>query len=243
MLIPSRRHRKEDLARWAELERVDAVHASLSSYRRHVQRAVDALRSFVDAGPCYAGVSWGKDSTVIAHLIAQHAPRVPLVWVRVEPIKNPDCTLVRDAFLRAHDVDYHEIEVWCRHDDEGWHARGTLESGFATATARWSKRHVSGVRGEESGVRKMRMMRFGESTSTTCAPIGWWSGADVYAYLWAHDLPVHPAYACSQGGLWERDRIRVASIGGKRGDGMGRTQWERVYYGDAEAAMRALSRR
>jgi phosphoadenosine phosphosulfate reductase len=233
MLIASPRHDPRDLERWAELERVDDVHSRSSRFVRHVARAVDALRWFVEDGPCYAGVSWGKDSTVLAHLVAKHAPRVPLVWVRVEPIVNPDCAIVRDAFLRAHDVDYYEIESWCRHDADGWHARGTLECGFAVAQARWTKRHLSGVRGEESGTRAMRMRRFGESTALTCAPIGWWSAADVYAYLFAHDLPVHPAYACSQGGLWSRDRIRVASLGGRRGDGMGRAEWEHRYYADA----------
>lgn len=233
MLIASTRHEPLDLERWREHERADAAHSKTSTFARHVARAGDQLRWFTDDGPCYAGVSWGKDSTVLAHLVSMHAPRVPLVWVRVEPIANPDCVLVRDAFLRTHDVDYHEIESWCRHDAEGWHARGTLEHGFAEAATRWTKRHVSGIRGAESGARTMRMRRFGERTEMTCAPIGWWSAADIYAYLFANDLPVHPAYACSQGGLWDRDRIRVASIGGRRGDGTGRADWERHYYPDA----------
>lgn len=231
MLIASTRYDAEDLARWRELERIDSVHARSQRHIRSVVRAVDALRNFTNDGPCYAGVSWGKDSVVLAHLIATHARHVPLVWLRIEPIKNPDCELVRDAFISAHDVDYHEIEVWCRRDASGWHASGTLERGYAEAESRWGRRYISGVRGAESGTRAMRMRRWGESTGATCAPIGWWSGADVYAYLHAHGLPVHPAYACSQGGLWDRDRIRVASLGGRRGDGTGRTLWERRYYG------------
>ena len=34
------------------------------------------------------------------------------------------------------------------------------------------------------------------------------------------------------GGRFPRDRIRVASLSGRRGDGMGRAEWEREYYGD-----------
>ena len=55
---------------------------------------------------------------------------------------------------------------------------------------------------------------------------------ETFGYLAAHDLPVHPAYAMLGGGRWERDRIRVASLGGRRGDGIGRAEWEREYYSD-----------
>jgi len=99
---------------------------------------------------------------------------------------------------------------------------------------------VSGVRGEESGVRKLRMRRWGTSSERTCAPIGWWCGGDVFAYLHQHDLPVHPAYAMSFGGTLDRNRIRVASLGGERGTGFGRRDWEHRYYRDAFRKMEVL---
>lgn len=74
------------------------------------------------------------------------------------------------------------------------------------------------------------MRRWGESSLNTCAPLGWWSGWDVFAYLVTRGLPIHPAYACTMDGLLEPIRIRVASLGGRRGDGMGRAEWERRYY-------------
>lgn len=70
----------------------------------------------------------------------------------------------------------------------------------------------------------------GLSSLHTCAPIGWWSDTDVFAWLAARDLPVHPAYACSMGGMLERRHLRVAGIGGDRGTGFGRREWERRYY-------------
>lgn len=62
----------------------------------------------------------------------------------------------------------------------------------------------------------------------------------MFAYLHRFDLPVHPAYAMSRGGLWDRDRIRVASLGGRRGEGMGRAEWERAYYGRELTRLEAL---
>jgi len=125
----------------------------------------------------------------------------------------------------------------CARDATGWHATGTLERGFVEAARRHGDAHVSGVRAEESGARKRRMMASGETSASTCAPIGWWKAADVFAYLYARGLPVHPAYACGISGAWTRERIRVASLGGQRGRGHGRAEWERAYY---RAAMRRL---
>lgn len=82
----------------------------------------------------------------------------------------------------------------------------------------------------------------GVATSRTCRPIGWWSSADVWAYLARHDLPVHPAYAMTLGGRLERDRIRVHSIGGEDGASFGRVEWEDRYYGDLTARLRGWTR-
>jgi phosphoadenosine phosphosulfate reductase len=248
VLLASPRYTAEDAARWAALERQDAVYAGTARFARHVARAERWLSGFVREreARCYAGVSWGKDSTVIADMVCRLAPTVSLVWVRVEPIANPDCVLVRDAFFAIHSsARYEEIVVRCERDPQGlrvtetlgdlphaFRVTGTLERGFAEAAHRFGSRHISGVRAEESGARRRRMEAFGAATDSTCAPIGWWRAEDVWAYLYARHLPVHPAYAC-MGVAWSRDRIRVASMGGRRGRGHGRQEWERRYYPEA----------
>jgi phosphoadenosine phosphosulfate reductase len=237
-LIASPRHTPADHETWQRTVRTAEVHGQLKHHRKQIQRSVDAVMSFTGVGNGYAGVSWGKDSVVIAHMIATLCPRVPLVWVRVEPIANPDCDLVRDEFLRMFPrVKYDELTVWCRRDDDGWHATGTLERGFGIAAQRYGQRYMSGIRAEESGIRKLRVAKHGLVSSNTCAPIGWWGSWDVWAYLLTRGLPVHPAYACSFGGQLAPGRIRVASLGGRRGDGMGRAEWERQYYGRELAAL------
>lgn len=80
-------------------------------------------------------------------------------------------------------------------------------------------------------------MRWGVSTASTCAPLSFWTDADVFAYLHRHDLPIHPAYACSMGGAVPRGRIRVDALGGETGTGHGRAEWEVRYYGREMAAM------
>ena len=239
MLIRVSRHTLADLALWSELEEADQIHGRSRRLAEKTERAVDEICEFAGRKPCYAGVSWGKDSTVLAHLVWRAIPRlktvIPLVWVRVEPIANPDCNHVKNNFLERFYCDYHEVTEYCTRDVLGeWHATGTLEAGFdRAADIAGAARHISGVRGEESGDRMRRMRRWGTATIRTLAPIGWWSAGDVYGYLAAHDLPVHPAYAMLGGGRYPREQLRVASLGGRRGDGFGRAEWEREYYGES----------
>lgn len=238
-LIASDRYDARDLAAWRAQEQADGVYCRTKAFARKVQHSLDALQYFADkaGGRGYVGVSWGKDSVVVAHLAHRLRLPLPFVWVRVEPVANPDCVLVRDTFLARFPVRYDEILVECPRDASGVHSRGTLERGFGEAVRRHGDIHISGVRAEESGQRMRRMKLYGPSTDKTCAPIGWWTATDVYAYLYAHDLPVHPAYACTMGGALDRARVRVASLGGRRGDGHGRATWEWRYYPDE---MRAL---
>jgi hypothetical protein len=124
--------------------------------------------------------------------------------------------------------------------------RGAWEDVKAERSAMWEQRrwkraeqaiganrHLSGVRADESGVRKIRMRRWGLSTDRTCCPLGWWSKQDAFGYAAAKNLPVHPNYAMLGGGRWPRENLRVDGLGGVRGRGIGRAEWEREYYSDS----------
>ena len=238
-LIRDSRHSPADLKRWGQVERIASVNVALKSFRNHVTRATTALVNFTGSSQCYCGVSWGKDSVVVADLVSRNCPRIPLVWVRVSPVENPDCFRVRDEFLRSHNVNYHEVIIECPRDALGYNLRGTREQGFAQAAKQFGQRHISGIRGDESANRARRMQHWGESSKNTCAPIGRFDGTDVFTYLLSRGLPIHPAYAFTLDGILDPVRIRVATIGcretdserGRRGDGHGRHEWEQRYYG------------
>lgn len=229
MLILSPRLTASDMRMWQESEQWDKLHAS--TLDKKIARSIKTIREFAKQ-KSYAGVSWGKDSVVLAHLIYRSGFEVPLVWIRVEPIKNPDCELVRDAFLADYPMRYEEIEQWCSKDHDGWHAGGTLERGRTESEHRFGRRRILGIRADESGERRLTCLVNGEQSEYSCRPLAWWSAQDVMGYLADNDLPVHPAYAMTGGGRYDRYRLRVASLGGRRGDGMGRSEWEREYYGD-----------
>ena len=154
------------------------------------------------------------------------------MWVKVKPIFNPECELVRDAFLKLYpNVNYHEIEVECPVTDGKAKAKKTLENGFKQVEKELNTNYrISGIRGQESGVRKLRQKLYGVESKYTLAPITYWSTLMVFAYLNYYDVPTHPAYAMTHGGLFDREYLRVASIGGKRGSNFDRTTWEKMYY-------------
>ena len=236
MLIESPRITRRDMDVWRSRERQDAVWARLPSLARKADAALSVLREFAEAGPCWVGTSWGKDSVIVAHLAATlHAegcPAIPVVWFRAFPVGNPECSHVRDAFLATHRVAYEEVPCDIPLLSSGeW----GIDEGYDPiwrAYHRRHPRHVLGLRAQESPVRALRMRTFGTTTKNTCAPIGRWSAKDVFGYLHKHALPVHPTYAMSQGRAWDRERLRVAALGGTPGRGHGRAQWEEHYYGD-----------
>ncbi len=241
-LIALDRHTAADLAAWRRASARDALHGRRID--RKIAAATETIRAFFAADRTgYVGVSWGKDSVVVAHLAVTAGVDVPLVWINPRPVANPHCAMVRDAFMAGVSARYVEIDAWCTPDGAGgWHATGSIERGFAEASAQFGDRHVSGIRASESSGRELRMRRHGSTTVRTCAPIGWWSAADVFGYLARFNLPIHPVYAMTRGGLYERERLRVASLGGKRGTGHGRREWELLYYGAEMAAIGEASR-
>lgn len=234
MLIPSPRHSKRDLEDWKRHVRRDEAVCKITPWEKREGQAMSELHRFK---PDYVSVSWGKDSTVLAHLVWRLVQEgwecPPVIWFRVEPIYNPDCLLVRDEFLKRFPLNYHEIKSIRLSEKPGECPSRTDSSAPAIQRVReeFGPRYAGGVRAEESSTRSMRFGRHGLSTKNTCQPIGYWTTAEVFAYLYKYDLPIHPAYACTQGGVWERNRLRVGSLGLSRGRGMGRLEWELYYYG------------
>lgn len=224
MLIPSHRHTAADLALWREMEEGDSAHAGTPVFREKIIVARHQIASFLAAGPAYGSVSWGKDSVAMAHLLWTVSPQTPLanLLIRATIAPNPDSDSVARAFLAAHPMPYLQAQGAedCQHD----FARLRAATGLS--------RHLSGVRADESGARRISARHLGVATAVTCRPLLWWTTAEVFAYLAVNRLPVHPAYAMTGGGRWDRERLRVSSLGGERGGERGRREWEREYYGD-----------
>lgn len=229
MLIASSRHSPADLESWSEYEEADLVYADIR--RTRMARLVDESMSIILDYPVdHVDTSWGKDSVVLCDLYRRAGIAVPRVYFTVRGCGNPDCPIVRDAFgpvggeYWALDLDYEQC---------------ANEAHWRMIDQRFGERRATGLRADESSVRRMSIAYLGVDTGRSVRPLAKWALSDVFAYLAERKLPVHPAYGCLGGGRWPRHRIRVHGLGGRRGDSRGRREWEQEYYGDVLRRMNA----
>lgn len=251
MLVDSPRLTARDREHWARLEHYDDALSKDPYLDRLEEQGRQAVARFAAAGDFYVSVSWGKDSVAAGHVALQVVPDARLVWVRSKHFEMPECELVRDVFLAMHPAArYEEIEVELRNPKRG-------EPGFDTRhmdphadhqdvlKEELSGRYISGLRAEESRMRRMSMRHRGLDTPHTCRPIGWWEATHVFAYLHREGLPVHPAYAMTVGGAFDRRWLRVHPLCSAPPAGSGVVRgyssdvWEDTYYGDVIVAARA----
>jgi phosphoadenosine phosphosulfate reductase len=253
MLIESDRYSKDDCAPWNELYKADLIHGERLKRSGKIERSLDAIARFLTVGdsPVHCAVSRGKDSVVVAHLCRRVSREITLTHLRPTN-HNPDCDAVRDAYFESfpgqsyweQPVDYEDLHPrnlsereLDRETDRRWYAAiKELES-------KAGERVIMGLRADESTGREMRCKTWGENTRKTSAPLAFWSTADVFGYLAVEGLPVHPAYACTGGGRWDRLRLRVAEIGDTHGTGGGRREWEKAYYGEFLRRLSARNRK
>lgn len=236
MLIESPRLTDDDRRAWAQLEAADARNARRIGSL--VDRSLRVVGEFLERCPdAWVGCSWGKDSVVTAHLAHQVDPAVPIGHESHGEWSSPEAALVRDAYLGLHPTAYIDVPAppVPLGDGVGW-PEG--ESDWPLNRELGPQR-LTGVRAAESGTRRLSAATHGDSTRNVCRPILRWPTWAVFAYLWLHDLPTHPAYAMSMGGALDRERIRVDHLFGARGADMGRREWERRYYPDAWVRLQA----
>lgn len=250
MLIDSPRITARDRDTWERLAHYDDALSADPRLDRLVGQAIEAVALFLDAGDGYASVSWGKDSVVAAHIAALVAPEVRVVWVRSRHFEMPECDQVRDAFLGRHPgVRYEEITVDLRNAKRGEpgfvERQGDPDADHQDVLAEnLTGRYISGVRAEESRIRGISIGHRGLVTKNTCRPIGRWDATHVFAYLHRESLPVHPAYAMSGGGYYDRRWLRVHPLcsalpGRSAVHGGDPATWEDRYYGDVIAVAHA----
>lgn len=242
MLVDSPRLTAPDREHWARLEHFDDTLAASPRLTGMADKARAAIEQFEATGPAVCSVSWGKDSVVVAHLLATStaATKIPLVFARARHWETPEVDQVRDLFLARHPhMAYEEREYEFTVAMRGEAGEGDTSQDALPQVI--PERYVSGIRAEESKTRRISLGHRGHNTRNTCRPIGWWKTLDVFAYLHREDLPIHPAYAMTMGGSLDRGRLRVHALGTVPPMSADRSAvdshaWENTYYPDVIAA-------
>ena len=222
-MIITPRHTKVDLDLYREYEEMDRI---LKVPLKKIDRSLQVIKSWIaQHDDAVAFTSWGKDSVVLLHLLALLDAKIPVVYMLLTLSANPDCKLVRDAFLRKYPLNYHEFlydETKIGKHEEHWKMIADL----------YGYHRITGIRNDESGIRRMVFLMYREASIYSCRPLSIWNNADIFAYIEQNNLPLNPVYGYLGGGRWDRKHIRTHSLVGTVGDSFGRTEWEREYYPD-----------
>ena len=238
MLIISKKHTKIDLELWSVYEEMDKINSKSDKLKYKEDKAIEIIKDFSKRKQCYIGISWGKDSVTVVDLALRNNIDIPIIHLYCIQLHNKESDKVRDTFLKLYpNIQYTEIIIdygnlpLCFHDEKIDKKTDIIwYNGFKEAEKRFGDCHISGVRKEESGKRRLRMRMWGLESIRTLAPIGYWKNEDVFAYLNKYNLPVHPNYAMLGNGKWNRKNIRVADIGEPEGSQYDRETWEKEYY-------------
>ena len=236
----------------------------LALSRAFRSRAEESLRLLMDLpklGPCLVSTSWGKDSTVLAHLALEAWGSVDLFHVEYLDALPGD-EPVKAAALADPRVTYHEVpprplaevvswfqRVGLPHDRDSAAQADVVAEAKRGPAATWAADHgfavtVLGLRAEENQrTRGVSLRTRGpvyrlKSGMWHANPLAWWTGRDVWAYIFSRDLAYNQrVYDAETHGL-TRERIR--STGFLSPDGAadrGTAAWLRFHFPDQWVAL------
>lgn len=222
-------------------------HLNATTYRRAIADAHAIVRGALQrfGEPAAVGVSGGKDSVSMCHVVAQHC-KPTIIW-NDSGLELPESEgVVRELALQLglQVVVARGVDALARKTEIGAEAaraqtaktdelciigpvRKTLEDIGA-------KVEFVGLRKAESRHRKMVISMYGpmyDSKRWNCGiawPMRHWQAADIFAYIDEHGLPLHPAYARTE---WqERDSIRVSWAWDSSRENQGDIEYLRRFY-------------
>lgn len=227
----------------------DRLHRSVNAkaYKRSIDDAHGVVSMALSQfpGPVAVGVSGGKDSVAMCHVVAQHC-KPTVIWndsglelpesegvVRslAEQLELP-VIVARgvDALARKIAIGADLARRQTRQTDELCIVAPVREALASLGAAV----EFVGLRSQESRRRKMVIAMHGPiyaSKRWGCAiawPMRRWSAADVFAYIDEHKLPLHPAYLRTD---WaQRESIRVSWAWDSSRERVGDIEYVRRFY-------------
>lgn len=151
-----------------------------------------------------ASSSFGLQAAVMLHLIAEHAPKIPVVWVDTGYLFPETYRYLEELSARfAVDLRRYVPQMTAAHQES---LHGKLWEDDPKEYARLNKIEpmnralkeigadiwLSGLRRSQSSTRVDRPLAEQQGRTMKVYPILDWADAQVASYFHTHDLPVHP---------------------------------------------------
>lgn len=190
------------------------LRAKSSEYRRHVDKAAEAIDKAQSSARMVISWSTGKDSTAMTYLIKLLYPDTPIM-IQFDDCDWPTKRSYADRICKIYGWNIHcaepEFSVWERMragkiGEENFCAQphSLTQDAFLKPLA--EKQHelqcngvYMGLRAEESKARKKNFLTRGnfyqlKSGEFRCCPISTWTGEDVFAFHIEHGIEINPCY-------------------------------------------------
>lgn len=199
------------------------LHRRSDEYRRRLRFAREAIVAMLDTAPrSYVSISFGKQSTCVAHMVYAIAPKTPMhflasteTWELYDyrhvideftarwpinlTIHQTDRATAAKNWKAARDAGDRDLQQMCRREEwDGWFwglAREESPARDRTLMASYSQRtpHPAIFRYADGKLR--------------CCPLMHWTTLDLAAYIGEHEIPVLSIYR--RFGLQQRTTARV----------------------------------
>ena len=173
-------------------------------HKLQVARARDTVRRALEkCKQPYVAFSGGKDSTCVLHLVLEQAPETMVLHWDYGPYYIPRW-LAQEFVQHARQLGAKHLRIetspeYQRLKREAINVLGREYLGKLVPRLRDEEGYdlvFLGLRGEESVKRRLKTKSkiWFENKTLNCAPIADWSWRDVWAYIFAHDLPYASVY-------------------------------------------------
>jgi len=244
---------------WELLEKQDLLYAKLPIFRKRIEKANEIIdRALEMIKNPYLACSFGKDSSVMLHLVLQKKGDIPIVFINQgECAEWPDTYKLRDKLIKEWNLNYIELHPpslfslyekygisWI---DGGQEIENKICEDLIYKPARelikkWNFDGVfMGLRKEESRSRfmsgatrgpiyKVRNIYKSEKGIFHCTPLLNWKGQDIWSYITSKNIPFNEIYKKTK--FATRDRIRNAPWSGTTSANLGRLKFLEYYYPD-----------
>lgn len=194
------------------------LHARTGIYKRRLAEARRIVSEALSksAAP-YVAFSTGKDSTVVAGLVREQRPAIPLTWSDDQWYLPESLEYV--TRLKQAGVDVRQIRTSAHHAD--WFSVAGDWDGIPDYARQqeWNLVFL-GLRQEENSYRRIHLRKFGPLFLAAsdgywhCNPIWQWTWRDVWAYIHSTGLDYNRAYdkMAEMGIPPERQRIGPLAV-------------------------------
>lgn len=212
------------------------LHAKLPVHKRRLQRTCEIIKAALgEIAKPYAAISFGKDSMVMAHLLIQHMPDIPMVWSdRGEEAELPETYAYINEVKKKYNLNLEivkpeisQFEIYRRYGlpdvDEGVTRAIVTQINIIRVFAKYTKEngndgYFQGLRADESQGREKMARSYGplflrkKDNMIVCNPLLWWTGRDIWAYIVANEIPYHPEYDNDR--FKNRELVRLSNWSG-----------------------------